>query len=491
MIRLPVRRGGVVVALTALVPSLALTGMVSSATEPRPGLATGPWKLEGLVLGDGRRLQGLIVDPADGDAAVGFVQILQPAGRAMELITWAPISPERITAIDRLPPADRELLAKRVEAFRNRRGSQHAAETAVTLVRDDEKGPWRYAGRWFTLDSTADPTLTRQAVVRLEQVLAALEALVPPPTRADGPPRLSVRLCGTAAEYRGVQAELAIEALHPAFYVPDRGLLVAGSDMPAIIEQERTAADNLALAEREVTARDRAFDADVRRLAGDLERQGLAAGKRAEVVQLARHRWHRERDGLLAQLAAARRDNAVRVAEARREFSGRLTHEAWHAYADRQLAAGGRSALPLWLDEGLAQVFETAPLDAGELRLDAPDPTRLKALQELLASGAAPKLEELLRAGQSQFLVGHAGGRTASRQSYLVAWGLAFHLAILEPVLAPRSLAALCEPSAGAAEAAERVTEFEQLVGMPVAAFETTWRRRMLGLKPVPIPPGP
>ncbi|MFM8803128.1 MAG: hypothetical protein ACKOK8_04355, partial [Planctomycetia bacterium] len=96
-----------------------------------------------------------------------------------------------------------------------------------------------------------------------------------------------------------------------------------------------------------------------------------------------------------------------------------------------------------------------------------------------------------LRAGQSQFLVGHAGGRTASRQSYLVAWGLAFHLAILEPVLAPRSLAALCEPSAGAAEAAERVTEFEQLVGMPVAAFETTWRRRMLGLKPVPVPPGP
>ncbi|MFM8804325.1 MAG: hypothetical protein ACKOK8_10515, partial [Planctomycetia bacterium] len=184
MIRLPVRRGGVVVALTALVPSIVLTGMVSSATEPRPGLATGPWKLEGLVLGDGRRLQGLIVDPADGDAAVGFVQILQPAGRAMELITWAPISPERITAIDRLPPADRELLAKRVEAFRNRRGSQHAAETAVTLVRDDENGPWRYAGRWVTLDSTADPTLTRQAVVRLEQVLAALEALVPPPTRA-------------------------------------------------------------------------------------------------------------------------------------------------------------------------------------------------------------------------------------------------------------------------------------------------------------------
>jgi hypothetical protein len=488
MIRLPVRRAGVVVALTALVPSLALSA------EPRQGLATTPWKFETLTLGDGRRLQGLVVGPSDagdGDAAVGFVQIIQPPGRAMELITWAPINPERIVAIERLPPADRDVLAKRVETFRNRRGSQHAAETAVTLVRDSEDGPWRYAGRWFRLDSSADATLTRQAVVRLEQVLAALEALVPPPAPADGPPRLSVRLCGTAAEYRGVQAELGVEAMHPAFYVPDRDLLVAGSDMPAIIEQERTAADNLALAERAVAARDRGFDADVRRLAGDLERQGVAAGRRAEIVQLARHRWHRERDALLAQLAATRRENAVRVAEARREFSGRLTHEAWHAYADRQLSADGRLALPLWLDEGLAQVFETAPLEAGELRLDAADPPRLKALQELLASGAAPPLEELLRAGQTQFLVGHAGGRTASRQSYLVAWGLAFHLAVLEPVLAPRSLAGLCRPATGAGEAAGRVAEFERLVGTSVAAFETAWRRRMLTLRPVPLPPVP
>jgi hypothetical protein len=221
----------------------------------------------------------------------------------------------------------------------------------------------------------------------------------------------------------------------------------------------------------------------VRQLAGDLEAQGMPAGKRAEVVQLARHRWHREREALLAQLAAARRDNASRVADARRIFTARLTHEAWHAYADRQLSGGGRPALPLWLDEGLAQVFETAPLEAGELRLDAPDPLRLKALQELLASGTAPRLVALLQAGQTEFLVGHAGGRTASRQSYLLAWGLAFHLAILEPVLTPQSLAALCRPAAGGSDSGGRVAEFEHLVGMSAAEFETAWQRRMLALR--------
>ena len=184
----------------------------------------------------------------------------------------------------------------------------------------------------------------------------------------------------------------------------------------------------------------------------------------------------------IAEVVAARRDNAAHVADARRAFAARLTHEAWHAYANRRLVATGRQPLPLWLDEGLAQVFETAPLEAGELRLDAPDPVRLKALEKLLAGRDAPPLVDLLRAGQSQFLIGHAGGRKASQQSYLMAWGLAFHLAVLEPVLTPASLAAICEPVEGADESA-RVVDFERLVGMPIAEFDTAWRRRMLTLR--------
>jgi hypothetical protein len=478
-------RSSVVVVVVAVLAGGAV------AAEPRPGLAAGAWKLESLRLHDGRRLEGLVVDPTaagehrDPTAPIGFVQIVQPPGRMMELITWAPISAARIAAIEPLPAAEHALLAKRVDEFRNRRGRQHAAETAVTLVRDDGDEAWRYAGRWFAMRSTADPSLTRKAVVLLEQVFAALEALVPlPPTVGEGSaPLLLVTLCGTAAEYRGVQETLGIAADHPALYVPARGQLVAGSDLPAMIEQERTAADSLALTEREIVDRDRSFEVDVRRLAVDLEKQGIPAGKRAEVVHAARSRWQRERDEMLAQVIAARRDNAANVADARRAFAARLTHEAWHAYANRRLVASGRRPLPLWLDEGLAQVFETAPLEAGELRLDAPDPVRLKAIEELLAGRDAPPLVDLLRAGQSQFLIGHAGGRKASQESYLMAWGLAFHLAVLEPVLTPTSLAAICEPAAGADESA-RVVEFERLVGMPIAEFDAAWRRRMLALRP-------
>lgn len=451
-----------------------------------PGLAPAAWRLETVRLYDGRRLDGIVTSPETGDpaAAVGFVQILEPRGRPRELITWPPLAAARVATVERLPPAEHAELARRVADLRGRASRRHAAETAVSLRRAEEDGPWRYEGAWFTAESTADPRLTRQAIVHLEHVFGALEALVPPATSVD-PAAVRVVLCGTAAEYRKHRESYSVRADHPAFYVPARGLLVAGSDMPAVVEREQAAADSLALAERRLLDRDRAFADDVRRLATDLERQGMPAAKRAEIVHLARTRWQRERDEWLGEIADARRDNQARVAEARGHFFARLAHEAWHAYADRRLATGPRRPLPGWLDEGLAQVFETAPLEAGEMRLDAPDPVRLKALQELLARPVPPSLAELVRSGPELFLVAHGTGWQTSRERYLMAWGIALDLAILDPVLSRQALERLSTAPAtpGADDAEDRIAEFERLVAAPVHAFEQAWRRRLLAAR--------
>ena len=125
--------------LPAAIVAVAALAAAACAAEPRPGLATGAWKLESLSLHDGRRLEGLVVEPEavgerrDPTAPIGFVQIIQPPGRMMELITWPPINSERIETIERLPAAEHALLEKRVDEFRNRRGRQHAAETAVVV----------------------------------------------------------------------------------------------------------------------------------------------------------------------------------------------------------------------------------------------------------------------------------------------------------------------------------------------------------------------
>jgi hypothetical protein len=460
----------------ALFVAVCLLGLTpAAADEPPRGLATAPWKLEAIELKDGRRLTGLIAAPPAGAAAdedVFFVQVVRQPGRPMYLITWGPLAGARVAAFDRLPRDEHEKLAGRIAAFRADRDRRLDLEATIALTRVGDGAPWTYIADEFVLESTADPGVTREAALRLTQVFGALENLVPP-TVKQGPPT-TVRLCGTTAEYRAEQEALGIRVANPAFFVPARRLLVAGSDMSAMVSQRRTAAAANAMAARRLEDLDRRLGERLKALATDLERQGMPPPQRADVVQKARARWLQERAADEARIEAADRENEARVAAARRRFYAWLAHEAWHAYAETRLRMPDAAGLPAWLDEGLAQVVESAPLEAGELRLDAPDPARLEALQKLLRDGAAPPLAEILRAGPDQFIAGHAGATEASGRAYLVAWGMAFDLAVAEPVLTPRAVAALGREGGG-----DDVAGFEQLVGMPLDRFEPAWRRRI------------
>jgi len=466
--------------LPALVIAVAGSAAGALAAEPDPGLTPRPWKLEAIELRDGRRLEGFVVagrsgppGPADGD--VEFLQVIRPPGRKMHLISWPPFPPETIRFVERLPEPDHLDLADKVEAFRA--GERRRTGTAaVQLARSDEDGPWRYEGPDFGLESSADPTLTREAVVRLELVLAALPSLVDPV--ADGEP-LAVRLCGSLAEYRRIQDGLGLRIENPAFYLPGRRLLVAGSELSALLAERRVADDLLDSAAQRQAARDETFETLIRELATERGGQQRSAAERAALVRTARQRHSRERDELEADIAAAQRDNDALIARARRVFEGWLAHEAWHAYADRRLRAVDAPGLPAWLDEGLAQVVETAPVEAGEVRLDLFDRERLVRLQDQLRIGGVPPVADIVTGGQEPFVAGHTGRDQAV--AYLTAWGLALDLAIIRPMLSAARIRELT-----AAGDADAVARFEGLVGMPIDHFDRQWRERMLGLRGLP-----
>jgi len=471
--------------------------VVAAADEPARGLVTAPWNLEAIELRDGRRLEGLIVTPAHDrpadDEDVFFVQVVRPPARSMYVITWGPLAADRVAAFDRLPPVEHDRLAGRVQAFRDDRERRLNAATAVPLARTGHDGPWRYDAADFTLESTADAATTREATLRLEQVFGALANLVPPARAAAADVRTTVRLCSNAGEYARLQESLGVRVGNPAFFLPARRLLVAGGEMPEIAAERKAADEANAAAARRLDVLDRQLAGQLKALATDLEKQGLPAAERADIVQKARGRWKLEREAEAARIESANRDNAARVERARRGFYARLAHEAWHAYAEARLRPGNGDRLPVWLDEGLAQVVEAAPLEAGELRLDAPDPLRLAALRDLIKKGLAPPLERILQAGEEQFVAGHSGSREDNGRAYLVAWGLALDLAVLEPVLNPTALAALCKPAGGDADPVPR---FAALVGMPLERYEAAWRRRILELRPSPalpasVRPGP
>ena len=466
--------GCIVVGLT-----LAAAGGAAEPPPDRLGLQA-PWQVERVTFVDGRTLEGLVLEDEGDD--ILFVEVVRRPGRPMYLVTRR-LPARSIASIDRLPDAEHGMLAARVEAFRTSDRDQRETAPAIPLVRRGEEGPWCYTGPWFTLESSASQALTRQAIVRLESLLDAFAGLVPTAGPAATDRRLDVRLCGSQADYARTQTTVGVKAANPAFYLPKRGLLVAGSDVTPLLEQAQLAADGLDA----TVARQRALDADVaaglRDLATTLEQQGIPASQRAEIVAGTRARWQREKAATLAHVEQARKDNAALVERARREFFTALAHEAWHAYADLRLGGG---SLPAWLDEGLAQVFETGLLEAGQLRLDAPDPQRLAALASLLETTREPLLTSLVTEGERQFVVGHGTPAATSRRAYLLAWGVAYDLVIGAPVLSARSLAA-------ATDGGGELARFEKLVGMPLADYEAAWRTRMLALtrRPrAPTPPG-
>ncbi|MFN9368705.1 MAG: hypothetical protein ACK6CT_08045 [Planctomycetia bacterium] len=459
----------------------AILAVASCHCDPalaQGGLGMEPWRLEAVELSDGVRLEGLIDEVGQN---VIFVDVVKrPPGRPMYIVSWGPISRERIRKLETLPAADHERLAARVEDFLAGREAAAAGAKPAGLRRDGESGPWRYEAAAFTFESTADAASSRDAIVRLEEVFGAFEVLVPPTVRAADAARPHVRICGTAAEYRELQRLLGVQLENPALYAAGRRLLASSSDLPGVAARQGAAAEANAAAMRRLKELDRELADRLKALIADLERERVLPAAREQLVQQVRARWKKEREAESLRIEAANRVNVGRLTAVRREFYGRLAHEAWHAYADTRLRAGGEGRLPSWLDEGLAQVLEGAPIDAGEIRLGDPDPRRLAAVQHGLRDGSLPAVSDVIRAGPEQFLAGHAQAAARSERMYLVSWALALDLAIVAPVLSPTAVTALCaEPPGG-----DPVRQFETLVGMPVAAFEPAWRRRILDLRP-------
>ncbi len=161
-----------------------------------------------------------------------------------------------------------------------------------------------------------------------------------------------------------------------------------------------------------------------------------------------------------------------------------LYHEAFHAYLANFVYPPGRGEpdVPCWLNEGLAQVFENAIVEAGDLRVGHADEDRLKRVKAALAGkNDLVPLAQLLQARSRQFLVQHGGNRRESDRLYLTSWGLAFYLTFDRQLLGTEKLDAYiraCQPGM------DRVTAFEKLVGQPLPVFEKSFHQYLRALRP-------
>jgi hypothetical protein len=264
--------------------------------------------------------------------------------------------------------------------------------------------------------------------------------------------------------------------LNQAVYLPAENKVICGSDLHAqgrllaanrvhVVQQLATIDEY----ESRVKALYKGSDVDLKRFLA------VAADQRKDV-------WNEAR----AQDADFDKAN-------RRLFS-LLYHEAFHAYTmtyvypprkPEEVKAGkGTGELPRWLNEGLAQVFETAVLEAGELRIGAADRERLEKAQDFLRGKGGAKLvpvADLLRSGREAFIAAHTDQQAAADRAYLTAWAVTHYLTFkLHRVGSKEFDAYLSAVNSGD----DPVKAFETLVGKPVAAFETDFHDYLGRLMP-------
>lgn len=455
-------------------PILLAAGLVVAQQPPTPPIGLANWSFDELTLANNAKFQGLILsETPDG---IRFKSVTRPPGRPTVTLTSF-FTKAEVASVKRLPEAERALLKERLaELDPSGEGERKRMDSLELVSRDWPGKPGkarRYESDYFFLDSTGSEELTRRSAVRLEQLYTAFARFLPP-TVKDA--RLTkIMLATDKEEYKALLGPLG-EAflLNPAVYDRTRNEVLCGHDLKQLGDQLDQA--RIHHAQQLVTLA--TYENEVKKLYKPPELTRFL-----DAVRLERNRVN-----------AADRINGTKFDKATAAVFAVLYHEAFHAYVgtfvypamkpDDVKAGKGTGELPRWLNEGLAQVFETSVVEAGELRADTPDAERLNRTKDWLKGkngNSLVSLSDLLVVSRDAFLASHADQKAAANRAYLSSWALAYYLTFDRRVIGTEGFRKylIAVNSGGDPRQA-----FVGLVGKDLVAFEKDWHAYLLRLHP-------
>jgi hypothetical protein len=433
--------------------AVCLLPLLAAAAQPEGGLDE--WKFDVLHLKNGNAVQGLILK--ETPAEVHFQNVRQNPGRPTVVITTT-FPRKEIESIDHLDARERDVLAARIKALDAGGASERRQMRALEL----KPVPWgkdgralQYTSDHFVLVSSAPEDIVRQAAVRLEQLYAAYGRFLPPRRPLARP--TTILLVPSLAEYQALLRSQMRNILNPAFYDPDRNQIVCASDLQRLGEDLGR----------------------VRQQEEQLEKQVAELTKRykGKIPAVLREQIARDQK----EIAKVNDKNRKVFEAATARLFQTLYHEAFHAYLANFVYPPKEVEVPLWLNEGMAQVFETALVEAGELRVGHADRARLTRARSAAERGDLVPVAELLKAGPKQFHVNHASDQQLSDRYYLTSWALTFYLMFDQKILStPRKLD---QYMASLQRGTHPLEAFRELVGRPLPQFQAEFREYVRKLK--------
>lgn len=440
-----------------------LAALLAGAQSPPPG-GLSKWSFDEIALTNGATLQGLIL--SEEPQGIRFQAVSRPATRPTVTVTWF-LTKAEIARVKRLTDADRAVLKDRLGELDPSGAGERKRMESLELVATDEWPPGtakRYESDYFTLVSTGSDELIRRSAVRLEQIYVAFARFLPPTAREARPTK--IMLATDEGEYKVLLGSLGkANLLNPAVFDPATNRVLCGTEMKRLGSELQTARLHLS---QQLAALSK-YESEVARLYRQPELK-----RYLDASALERRR-----------LYVADAANGAKFDRATAGIFAVLYHEAFHAYAGTFVypplkpegvkAGRGTGELPRWLNEGLAQVFETSVVEAGELRADPPHRERLNRVKESLRNKKSQPLvplADLLLTGKETFLTSHRDQRGTAERAYLASWALAYYLTFERRLigLEPFRKYLIAVNSGGDPRKA-----FEELVGQELPLFEKDW----------------
>jgi Protein of unknown function (DUF1570) len=450
---------------------LLLTATLPIAADPPGG---DDWKYDIIHRKKGKPLCGLVLE--EGPNAVKYLYIARRPGSPTILVKDE-IARAEIDRIERLDDHEREILEQRVKALRQERETLNAQLKAFDPATKEKPtgdkamlkpAKWPadarvkavlYESAHFRLISTAREELVQLTAIQLEQVYAAYARTLP--ARVEKAEKTTILLTQSQNEYQALIRDRGHNLLNPAYYDVAKNQIVCGNDLQRKADQLEELRKYHAKELKDLDDREK----DLRQVyKGTIPPEFKA-----------------QFDALRKKIKTTEEQNNEAFNKMRRRLFERLYHEAFHAYLANFVYPNEEGELPRWLNEGLAQVFETAIFEIGELRIGHADRERLEAAQKALNQGTLLPLSDLLKSGPKQFQVAHAADQQVSDRYYLASWALAFHLTFDRKVLGTAALDSYVKALRRGVEPQEA---FRALVGMPLPQFEKRYQQYLKQLQP-------
>lgn len=417
------------------------------------------WKFDVVHLRNGNAFDGLIVE--ESKEAVVFKHVLRKPG-ARTFVLDVTFGRDEISRIDKLSDVERRDLAERV-ALLDRGGEKERARIRSVRLQPcpwPTNGPARlYEGKHFNLASNVREDILRMHCVRLEDMFQAYVdrfGARREPTRP-----IQIVLCRSVAEYQTRLRAAGLNILNPACYDPQKNLILAATEL----EQRTDELDKLRQ-----------------------KHEGLLQELDAQEKKLRRHYNGRPPREAIDELRQTRRTIQLLSAENETAFERLkqplftiLAHEAFHAYIESFVYPIGEGGIPHWLNEGLAQMCETAVIDGGELQYGRVDPKRLAALQDAIRQKQVLRLVDLLASEPRQFQLAHQSEALVTDRLFLASWGLGYYLTFDRKLLGTESMNRWL---GSLHRGTNRAEAFRDLVGQPLEPFEAQFHKYIMSLRP-------